>query len=683
MTGSGERDDDHDCDNLKPPPLRSDTAAADAFCDLVLTGGVTSGIVYPLAVLELARRYRFHAIGGSSAGAMAAALAAAAELQRRHGSVRGFEVLRRLPEELAAPVADGRSRLLSLFQPAPGVRRLFDLFLRLLPAEPAPGDCSSGAAAARQADSDTVPTDRTAIRAGAGLPFGALSTALLGSYAGAAVAGLAWVAALLVLLWFTVGPAGWLGSVLALLLGPAAAVLRAVWADLTGALVANHFGACTGLAASPGSAVDAPGLTDWLHRGLQLAAGRPVDAAPLCFGDLWTAPGAPSGTPPGTLARSIDLRMVTTNLAFGRPMQLPPDEADPGSRLYFHPDDLLPFFPTTVIAHLVAHSRLFDAAADGADVGPSRSGFRRLPAADLPVLVAARLSLSFPLLFAAVPLWAVDAEAPVGQRTLRRCWFSDGGICSNFPIHLFDAALPRWPTFGISLGARSRWWPHRRQAVWLPPRHDQGMADSWLRFDENRGGAARLGGFLASVFFSAKDWRDHSQMRLPGVRDRVVRIGFLPGEGELNLAMGSAQMRRIARLYGRRAGRHLVRRFAEPIAAPGTAPTGIPGGGWPEHRWVRFNTFCQALRARLAGFGLAAGKMPGSPALADQIRNAFVDRPLAGNDAAGQPLSAAQADALLRLQQALADCESAFAAASTPQPYMPTPEPGMTLRPPV
>ncbi|KAG1385865.1 hypothetical protein G6F59_017159 [Rhizopus arrhizus] len=33
----------------------------------------------------------------------------------------------------------------------------------------------------------------------------------------------------------------------------------------------------------------------------------------------------------------------------------------------------------------------------------------------------------------------------------RICWFSDGGISSNFPIHLFDAALPRWPTFAINL----------------------------------------------------------------------------------------------------------------------------------------------------------------------------------------------------------------------------------------
>jgi hypothetical protein len=31
---------------------------ADRFCDLVMKGGVTSGIVYPRAVLELSSHYR-------------------------------------------------------------------------------------------------------------------------------------------------------------------------------------------------------------------------------------------------------------------------------------------------------------------------------------------------------------------------------------------------------------------------------------------------------------------------------------------------------------------------------------------------------------------------------------------------------------------------------------------------
>src|SRR6185312_14172897 len=51
-------------------------------CDVIMKGGITSGVVYPLAVCELAQKYRFRNIGGTSAGAIAAALTAAAELGR-------------------------------------------------------------------------------------------------------------------------------------------------------------------------------------------------------------------------------------------------------------------------------------------------------------------------------------------------------------------------------------------------------------------------------------------------------------------------------------------------------------------------------------------------------------------------------------------------------------------------
>jgi hypothetical protein len=35
-------------------------------CDLVMKGGITSGVVYPMAVVELAKEYRFECIGGTS-----------------------------------------------------------------------------------------------------------------------------------------------------------------------------------------------------------------------------------------------------------------------------------------------------------------------------------------------------------------------------------------------------------------------------------------------------------------------------------------------------------------------------------------------------------------------------------------------------------------------------------------
>nr|WDS96478.1 hypothetical protein VW1_00050 [Enterobacter sp.] len=38
-------------------------------CDLVMKGGITSGVVYPLAIVEIAKAFRLRSIGGTSAGA--------------------------------------------------------------------------------------------------------------------------------------------------------------------------------------------------------------------------------------------------------------------------------------------------------------------------------------------------------------------------------------------------------------------------------------------------------------------------------------------------------------------------------------------------------------------------------------------------------------------------------------
>jgi hypothetical protein len=47
-----------------------------------MKGGITSGVIYPLAVCELAQTYRLRSVGGASAGAIAAAAEAAAEVGR-------------------------------------------------------------------------------------------------------------------------------------------------------------------------------------------------------------------------------------------------------------------------------------------------------------------------------------------------------------------------------------------------------------------------------------------------------------------------------------------------------------------------------------------------------------------------------------------------------------------------
>jgi predicted acylesterase/phospholipase RssA len=126
------------------------------------------------------------------------------------------------------------------------------------------------------------------------------------------------------------------------------------------------------------------------------------------------------------------------------------------------------------------------------------SGLCRLPGPEhLPVVVAARMSLSFPFLFRAVPLHSVDyslnLKAGEGFKP-ERTWFLDGGICSNFPIDLFDAPLPGRPTFGVNLQPLREDRPE--QKVWMPERNNSGFGEQWTRFSRGRS----LGPILAWAF---------------------------------------------------------------------------------------------------------------------------------------------------------------------------------------
>lgn len=96
-------------------------------CDLVLKGGTTSGVLYPSAVVSLARRFDFVSIGGTSAGALASAATAAAEFRRRHGDTSGYAELAKVPEELAQ-----ENFLRTLFTPERSTAKLFRTLERIL-----------------------------------------------------------------------------------------------------------------------------------------------------------------------------------------------------------------------------------------------------------------------------------------------------------------------------------------------------------------------------------------------------------------------------------------------------------------------------------------------------------------------------------------------------------------------
>lgn len=704
-----------------PEPLR-ERPPADRYCDLVLTGGVASGVVYPWAILELARHFRFRNLGGTSVGALAAALAAACEYGRRHGHDQGFEVLRRMPARLADrpddddACAPARTQLLALFEPAAPKSRLFGLLLESLDRF----YDNSAAGQAMAADAADTSRHRSGwarlwpMRRRVAAAYG-LSTALRWSLCGAAAGGFA------LLLWILVQgtglgrlsePLGWAilgGSVAAVagLMFAAIQLWRGLRMDLRAELIDQELGFCKGAA-----------LVEWLDEGVQEAAGLSKDAPPLTFEDLWHAPLTPGGPRPAVgvggvpVERAINLEMVTTNVTHGRPYRLP--LADPDARLFFRREEWEGFLPTRVLAALwnasEPYRRKSSADPDEAWVVDPRDGhrvrrgdLRELPGARMPIVVAARLSLSYPLLFSAPPLYAIDLEhRDRATRPLRLSRFSDGGLCSNFPVHFFDSALPRWPTFGIWLERRSPHW--HDQAVWLPQYAGQGRSDNWQRFEaedtlppdafaeaasaggrtgtrttrgrrSRGGGLGTLLGFLWAGFVSAKDWRDRTAMRMPHVRRRVVRVGLRRGEGELNIAMPASMIMRMASTYGTAAGLALCKAYAP------ESPYANPTKAWREHLWQRLDVLQAGLHDLFRRFDIAANSAGHTVELRRLIQEAKTSAPLESLSDK-RTLNQEQAEAMLHLVDTLEALQAALRDVP-PLPHSPRPKPELRLRPPL
>lgn len=605
---------------------------ADRFCDLVMKGGVTSGVVYPPAICELAQHYHFRSIGGTSAGAIAAAVTAAAEYQRRtRGTTSGFNLLAGLPTRLGEKDSDDRTQLLRLFQPDAPCRRLFAVLI------------------------DSLNQGGTFSRIGAIL-WGCIKAywiaALVSIALGVLIAALHSVLA---------------GCISVLLIAPLA-IGYSIYRDLALNVVKNNYGLCKGLTVNSGAG---EALTPWLHDLIQKAAGRTAADPPLTFGDLWRAPGGPRGAN----ALSIDLQMFTTNLTHGRPYIFP--HSEPTARLFFRSNELRAYLPASVMDWFDAHAVPYQPNPTSPDSDPPAKlaqimHLQELPRPeDFPILLAARMSLSFPLLFAAVPLWAIDYGWPRGERTFRRCMFSDGGISSNFPMHLFDGLLPLWPTFGIKLEAVLPGFPD--ELIYLPKHCEAGFADSWTRFDTAAKSASRLGGFLLSIVGTMQNWNDNALSRMPGMRDRIVRLRLKKDEGGFNLNMDSELIKGIAERGGN-AAVELIERF---IPAPPGAP---PTAGWNQQRWVRRDVLLHALNERMPGLAQALGEnIPHASSYDELTASAEQEAPPRHRAA----LTPTEIRALDALTDALRNVAQAFAKDAQDYPNTPLPEPELRVRPPL
>lgn len=600
-----------------------------------MKGGITSGIVYPPLVIKLKDMYRFRSVGGTSAGAIAAAATAAAEHGRESG---GFEGLVEVNKLLAS---DGFLR--SLFQPSAETRPLFDTAVALLglrnqalveeraQATAAPRGARTSPMDALKIAADLLPrTSPEAYQSGAraGLLYaigGAIFMAFFASAVFFVAAGvcIGWRAAVLpaVIAFVVLAVLPSIGLALpARKIGGVVQSGAGLYRIATDRVPKNYFGICNGRKTAPEDA-----LTDWLGDVINRLAGLPAGGRPLTFGDLWK-------TRDPAAERALDLRMVTSNVSQHKPYVLPF-----GRDLFlFKESDIEALFPKNIADHLIATSR----PPRGFKLPP---GYRFLPAAaDLPVMFATRMSMSFPVLISMVPLytlshsafdgaarfdsiassedgdgvrehielrtrdgagqWVVpegDAVREVAEEHLKVSWFSDGGLCSNFPIHFFDAWLPTRPTFGVNLttqlGSADPYDPESREDrvrerscyvaeqpqgetsdkataqseatyskdVYLP-RPDSDPALAWTPI-------ASLVGFLQEAFVTSQEFRDTTQATLPSYRERIVQVRLTDEEGGLNLSMPHEVIQRVI-AKGARAGEVLLRDF-----------------DFQRHQWVRFS----------------------------------------------------------------------------------------------
>lgn len=549
------------------------------FCDLVAKGGVTSGVVYPAAIAKLSKHFSFRNLGGTSVGAIAVAAAAAAEFGRRNGGRDNFHLIDAIGSDLGTLTVGNKTKLFNLFQPSWHTKRLFAV-----------------------------------LTAGIGKPnpWIHLLFAMLGQF------GLATLAAILF--------CGLLTSCILLsprvavqIIGLPLAVTSAVIASICFVgyvfirhviqVLPNHYyGLCTGRSSSPSA--ENPALSDWFAEFLDQLANLPSGAEPLTFGNLWwpdvqAGEKKPTYDPnASTLAeeiagRFINLEMITTSISEGRPYRIPfrEDFDVRENSFWYRPEELKQFIPDRIVDWMMDHPRKSSRYAVMKD-----KGYYPLPDPwNLPVIFAVRMSLSFPLLLTAIPLYIVrrTEEGP------SRCWFSDGGICSNFPIHFFDSPIPEWPTFAINLSDKIS---SEQEEVFIAQNMSEGVGLPLSNFDYAYGQGefqkAETGSstpfqqvfsFAKAILFTMHNWNDNTQTVLPGNRDRLVIVNLDPEEGGLNLNMSARTIKHLYDLGGKAADK-LIDRFGPDSNNP---------FGLDVHRWVRLRVLLSAIEEYLVKIDLS------------------------------------------------------------------------------
>ena len=668
-----------------------DAAGRHQECDLIMKGGVTSGLVYPGAIATLSETFRLRNIGGTSAGAIGAVAAAAMEYGLRTGrNPKARERMAWLHQELAQRTDQGASRLDAMFCGGPGTAPLLDALKGALNSQPAailglikaalptlPGNARRALWLAAGA---------TALEMLAGAGLGWLLTAGCSPGVQGFATALAAVASLAFAGWWNLKAS--LVQAVPLSLGSLNRLLQPI--------VANGLGLATGFAlpAHTFNQRQLPSLTQWLHQTIQQLAGLQENSTSevLTFGKLWSLGLLPE--PSALEPRAIDLVLVCSDLNRVQSTSFP--FLFDNQRLFYDPAEWARLFPEPVLQALDANAWAVASGTpipddlgygrDEVETAVARLGdlgqrLRLLPKGrHIPILVGARASMAFPGLFTPLPLWVLrwvgQPEVPE-ERTpfLSRLYLSDGGITSNFPIHLFDAVVPSRPTFAINLlypdddlsieeygvldsaAMRGKAVPGNVRTLG-GTRADTGSlqltdlimpfadGDRVAFYKEPTAGTplAQLAGLGLRVVETARTWGDVSLYNQVGMRDRIIHVRLAGNEGGFNLSMPAQTITALSD-KGTFAGSVLACRFrhdkpVDPLDDPADPRFTLT---WDNHRRIR-------VEGLLAAQDLLAGRFnalwPDNSGLVGDAHYRAVAHGLAGIGALAVPVPDPLAGAL-------------------------------------
>lgn len=458
-------------------------------CDVTLHGGHASPeLVFPSALVRLAKRFFFRRIAGSGGAAPVAAMTAAAEYARRSRRLCGFPAFDKTADYLVEhPSVFGRMTTTR------GARSILEV------AEAVSADCG---------------VVSRLVQVGASLYRRFPASATAGALIGLALAvgdSFAQLAGEQMTIRRVLDPIPVVVAAVNLLVGSLCGALVGVVAQILSLrkrVSKGTFGLHTGYSKKAGP--NQGYVTNWLCVELAKLAGRENDSTPLTFGMLWDAP-EPSGDQydPFAGTRSIDLEMVTTCVSLGRPIRLPMGLA--GLDLYFDPYELERYFPDDLVSWMVKVSPK-TMVIEG-------KRYCHLPEPrDLPVLFAVRMSSGIPFVLDAVPLYLSQGNGAEPYATVARVLFASGSLVSGFPDRSGAPLLPPHPSFEFSVDRTSR---ERDASQRYEPR-DPELGHP----EQGRGRVHPIENYLdfaAALWDSARNWPENTRRAL-AVSDELVAV---------------------------------------------------------------------------------------------------------------------------------------------------------------